>query len=218
MSDRRLGSLRLVCVTPGDRAAPATEQLVRQVLEGGVTAVLLREPQLAARERAALYAACAAHCRRAGALALVSREPQLAVDCGADGVQLGHASPDVATARRLAPGLLVGRSAHWPLQPDDLVADYLLLSPFRPTPRSLPRPLLTPAQVQEVLGAVAPRPVVALGGLSAASVQALPEGLAGVAVLSALGAARDARTQAAELRSVVDAWLAFGAAVGGGAG
>jgi thiamine-phosphate pyrophosphorylase len=210
MTDGRLGALRLVFVTPGRGAPHEIAGLVREVLDGGVTAVLLREPQLSGRERASLANEVVSACRSEGALALVSRDLELAEACGADGVHLGYGGPSPGEARRALPGRLVGRSAHWPLVADDLEADYLTLSPFRPTPRSHPRPLLTSEQLQHVLRLPGLGPVVALGGLGVQHVSDLPPGLAGVAVVRALADAPDPRTAAALLRSAIDTWLDFG--------
>ena len=210
MADGLAARLRLVLVTPGDAPPSDTAALVGAALEGGVTAVLLRERQLPDAERRALYAELVERCRAAGALSLVSREAELAAALGADGVHLGWGGPDVAAARAALPGGLVGRSAHWPLEEEDGRADYLTLSPFAATPRSRPRPLLTGEQVAAALAAAGERPVVALGGLDAARVPDLPDGLAGVAVVRALADAGDPRGAAAVLRSAVDAWLAFG--------
>jgi thiamine-phosphate pyrophosphorylase len=208
------GRLALVLVTPGDRAPGAVLDLARAALAGGATAVLLREPQLPPESRAALARALRAVTAGHGALLLVSREPALAHACGADGVHTGFGGPDVEALRREAPGLLVGRSCHWPVQPDDLVADYVLLSPFRPTSRSHPRPLLGDEAARAVLALPGLPPAVALGGLTAADVPALPAGLCGVAVVRALADATDPRRAAARLRAAVAARLGAGARFG----
>lgn len=202
--------LRLVLVTPGEGPAERTEETVRAALDGGVTTLWLREHQLADDARAALYERLVTLARDAEALAVVSRDVDLARRCGAHGVHLGHGSPDVRTARARWPEGLLSRSAHWPLTPDDGRADWVTLSPCAPTPASLPRPLLTRAQIEACVEALAPRPVVALGGLDARRVSELPAGPAGVAVKRALTDARDPRGSAAVLRSAVDSWLTFG--------
>ena len=196
--------LRLVLVTPGDRPPEATQSLVEQALAGGVTAVLLREPQLGRDERNFLAQELAAAAGDAGALLLLHNDVAAALECAADGVHLGWGGPAPAAARAAAPGLLVGRSAHWPLQAEDREADYLLLSPFRPTPKARPRPLLTGEQVGHVLGEHGLGPVVALGGLDATDVDSLPQGLAGVAVLRAIAEADDPAAAAAALRAAVE--------------
>jgi len=90
-----------------------------------------------------------------------------------------------------------------------------MLSPFRPTHRSLDRPLLTTEQVQSVVAHPGLGPVVALGGLTAADVSDLPDGLAGMAVIRSLSEARDPRGAAAVLRSQADARWSFGGSQGG---
>jgi thiamine-phosphate pyrophosphorylase len=204
------GRLRLLFVTPGDRRAQATAALVDAVLAGGATAILLREPQLPAPALAALARQVALSVAAHDALLLVSRDAALADACGATGVHTGFAGPTVGVLRAARPGRLVSRSAHWPLEPDDLLADVLLLSPFRPTLRSHPRPLLTHEQVRAVLATPGRPPVVALGGLRAQDVAGLPAGLAGVALIRALADAPDPWAAARELRAAVDARCAGG--------
>jgi thiamine-phosphate pyrophosphorylase len=195
--------LRLMLVTPGDRAPAATAALVADALAGGATAVLLREPQLGAPERAVLARDVSELAAARGALLLVSRDARLARACGAGGVHTGWGGPSVAELRAAAPGLLVSRSAHWPLARQDLQADLLLLSPFRPAPRSHPRPLLTAEQARTVLSTPGLPPTLALGGLRAQDVPALPAGLCGVAVIRALAEAADPRAAAASLAAAV---------------
>jgi thiamine-phosphate pyrophosphorylase len=196
---------RLVLVTPGDRAPATTARLVAAALDGGVTAVLLREPQLEAEDRAALARELCAACAEHGAQLLVSRDPALALVCGTGGVHAGWGGPTVAELRAAAPGLLVSRSAHWPLQPEDLLADLLLLSPFRPTTRSLPRSLLTDEQVRSVLATPGLPPTAALGGLGIEDIAMLPAGLSGVAVIRAIADAPDPRAAAVQLAAAVAA-------------
>ncbi len=210
MNDERLGALRLVFVTPGCLPVAETAARIEAVLEGGVTTVLLREPQLedAERRRFAKHAVNA--CHAAGALCLVSRDLELAGECDADGVHLGWGGPSVEQARSQLAGRLVGRSAHWPLVDEDLLADYVTLSPFHSTPRSHPRTLLSVEQVAAAVDRLAPRPVLALGGMTAARIPDLPAGIRGVAVIRALSEAPDPRASAAVLRSLMDAQLDFG--------
>ncbi|HEX5009029.1 MAG TPA: thiamine phosphate synthase [Planctomycetota bacterium] len=206
--------LALVLVTPGDRAPAATLALAREALAGGVTALLLREPQLERAARDGLARDLRAATREHASLLLVSRDALLASACAADGVHAGWGSPDVAALRAALPGRIVGRSCHWPLEPDDLRADWVLLSPFAPTTRSHPRPLLGAEQARAVLARPGLPPAVALGGLRAQDVPALPEGLVGVAVVRAIADAADPRAAAHTLRAAVDARLAGGTRFG----
>jgi len=205
--DATSGGLRLVLVTPGDREPRRTLRLIDSALAGGVTAVLLRESQLDPTPRAELAMQVREATRKHGALLLMHRDVGIANDCGADAVHTGHGGQPVEAIRSDAPGLLVGRSCHWPVTAEDRRADYVLLSPFRPTPKSHPRPLLASDQVRACLDDPQLGPTVALGGLTVDDVPSLPEGLAGVAVLRAISEADDPREAAAELRAALDARL-----------
>jgi thiamine-phosphate pyrophosphorylase len=201
-------ALRLVLITPGDRAPEATRALVEAALAGGVTCVLLREPQLTRDARACLAQGLTEAAHEAGAALVIHGDPGLAVECGADGVHTGHGGPDVGALRTRAPRRWAGRSAHWPIGAEDRAADYVLLSPFRPTHRSHPRPLLTEQQVRAVLADPGVPPVVALGGLTADTLPELPPGLAGVAVMRAITESAD---PCAAAQSLVEA---LGASMG----
>lgn len=198
------GGLALVLVTPGDREPRQTLRLIREALRGGVTAVLLREPQLDARARAALARDVREATRKSGAWLLMHREIDLALAIEADAVHTGHGGPSVEQIRSDAPGLLAGRSCHWPVTDADRRADYVLLSPFRPTLKSHSRPLLERDQVQACLNDPGIPPIVALGGLTAAALPDLPMGLAGVAVVRALADAPDVCQAAAALIAARD--------------
>lgn len=193
------GALRLVSITPGDRTPAETLALTEASLGGGACAVLLRERALEPTALLSLAHDLSALCRLAGALLLVSNDVELALACAASGVHLGHGGPAVDVVRRTAPGLLVGRSAHWPPGPEDRAADYVTLSPVASTPHSWPRPLLSAEQLCCAVADPALGPVLALGGLDVESIGALPANVAGVAVLRALSQAVDPRVAAARL-------------------
>lgn len=191
-------------VSPGDRSPADTLKLIEAALAGGVTAILLREPRLAAPERAELARRVVAACAATQALCVLSRDAGSAASSGAHGVHCGGGGPDLGATRAAAPGLLVSRSGHWPLEPDAPAADWITLSPFRPTPQSLPRALLDASQVAAVLARMGKRPVVALGGLDLGAVAKLPRALAGLAVRRAITHAADPRAAAAALSAAVD--------------
>lgn len=189
----------MVSITPGDRSPAKTLALADAGLAGGVTAILLRERACSSSELSALACDMAALCQAAGALLLISNDVALAHHCGAQGVHLGHGGPSVSWVRREAPQLIVGRSAHWPLGDEDRAADFVTLSPVASTPRSLPRPLLSTAQLSAAVADPDLGPIVALGGLDLQTIGDLQEGLAGVAVIRALADAGDPREAAGQL-------------------
>lgn len=200
--------LRLVVVTPSWGEPGWTCERVAAALRGGATAVLVREPSRAPEVRASMARAVAELCREAGALCLVSREVELALGVGADGVHLGHGGPTVAQARAASGTLVVGRSCHWPVGAEDAAADYVTLSPFGWVPKPHPRPPLSPEQAASIVGSASLGPVVALGGLTPAEVGRLPEGVAGVAAIRSLFEADDVERAARELRRAIDVKVA----------
>lgn len=117
----------------------------------------------------------------------------VALATGADGVQLGAGSLDVATARRLGPSWLVGRSVHALADARAARAagaDYLLAGPVF---RTATHPGATPLGLGG-LGAIvaAGLPVIAIGGVTLERIPALrAAGAWGAAAIRALWDASD---------------------------
>lgn len=121
---------------------------------------------------------------------LVTADAALCVDHRCAGVHLRSDDPPARLLREHLPShALLGRSVHHGhpilagnLSDDDRALDFVLVSPVHP-PRSKPddtRPLLPTAGF-----AIVPRPVVALGGVTAATApDLLRDGAAGVAALT----------------------------------
>lgn len=187
----RPGSLARLCVT--DRRLCPDIGLVaaclRAVVRHGATAILLRELDLpraeAVRTVEALRAALPA-----GILVLVARDPVLAAEAGADGVQLGFDSPSVAFARdRLGSAAVIGRSVHAPQEAEAAAlagVDYVVFGPVRDTPSK--QGLLLPRGFDGLSEAVrrSTVPVVAIGGLTAEDESAVrAEGAVGFAAIRA---------------------------------
>lgn len=188
----------------GDLAAA-----VVRALAGGVTAVMLREKDLATGDLLGIGAPVAAACRAAGALFIVNHELGAASPLGADGVHLGFRSASVAEARAMmGEDVLIGRSTHDPDEIDRAVlegADYVTFGPVHETQKREFR--LEPrgaAALGEAVVRAGPVPVIALGGITAASAAGLRRtGAAGVACIREILASDDERAAA---RAVVVAW------------
>lgn len=192
----------------GDRGVVET---VRQAVDAGVTTVQLRDKDATDAEILACLRELAPV--TAGRAVLVvddrldavvaARRERLAVD----GVHLGQSDTSVAVARAaLGPDAVVGLTADRPEHLEALAklpagtVDYLGVGAIHPT--------ATKADAPEALGvagfadfvAAAPLPCVAIGGVKIADVAPLrAAGACGVAVVSAICAADDARAAAAEL-------------------
>lgn len=117
----------------------------------------------------------------------------VAVAVGADGVQLGAGSLDVAEARRVGPSWLVGRSVHAVADAHAARAagaDYLLAGPVF---RTATHPGATPLGL-DGLGAIIAvgLPVIAIGGVTIEGIPALcAAGAWGAAAIRALWDAHD---------------------------
>ena len=95
----------------------AAAHVVPPALEGGVDVVQLRDKHAPDGEIVAAGRHLAALCRARGALFVVNDRPDLALECGADGVHVGQDDAAVEAVRALAGDeLLVGVSTHTPEQ------------------------------------------------------------------------------------------------------
>jgi thiamine-phosphate pyrophosphorylase len=165
-------------------------------LAGGATVLQLRLKRLGDGEALALAREALAHTRAAGALLFVNDRFDLALLAGADGVHLGQ--DDLAPERIPADArarLLVGLSTHTLEQVRESrtrPVDYVAFGPVFGTrskesefsPRGL-------ALLREAV-ALAGRPLVAIGGITAENAAQVREaGAVAVAVISAIADASD---------------------------
>jgi len=171
----------------------------RAACEGGASVVQLRAKHATDRQALAWARAIGALVRQAGALFFVNDRFDLALLAGADGVHLGQ--EDLPPARLPAEArarLLVGRSTHTLAQAEGAAAeaaDYVAFGPlFGTVSKRTPWAAVGLEALAQVVRRVAPRPVVAIGGIDAAGAAAAREaGAAGVAVIGAVAGAPDAR-------------------------
>jgi thiamine-phosphate diphosphorylase len=131
----------------------------------------------------------------------------VALACGASGVQLGAASLDPKDARRLDACWWIGRSVHTfgeAAAAQAAGADYLLVGPVFPTATHPARDPLEPAELSAIVALGLP--VIAVGGVTpgrAASLKAA--GVHGVAAIRALWDRVDGPDAARRLRQELDA-------------
>ncbi len=209
--ERARAGARLLLITDRGVPAAALADAVSRALDGGVSAVMLREHDLGREALLELGRPLARACRERGALFLVNHAVDAVAALDADGVHLGFRSPDVAQARAIVgEGRLVGASTHDAAELARAVddgADYVTFSPIYDTPskRGLVAPRGTAALAQAV-SLAAPVPVVALGGIDVARVADVRRtGAAGIACIRAVLAAGDPREAATALRSAWEA-------------
>ena len=200
--------LRLYAVT--DRAWVGAQTLPQQVeaaLKGGATCVQLREKHLDDAAVRAEALEISALCKQYRVPFILNDNVALAAECGADGVHLGQEDMDPAQARRiLGPDAIIGVSAHSVAEAKAAVAagaDYLGCGAMFATTTKTDTTTLPKETLRAICEAV-PVPVVAIGGIHKENLLSLADcGEAGVALVSAIFAAKDIEAECRELRQLV---------------
>jgi len=196
----------LLAITPGkatcSRDVPELRRTIGRAFEGGLPAVLIREPGLSDGDLFELARETVLLARRFESIWVgVHDSVHVALASGANGVHLGFRSLPLEAARPLVEGrCALGFSAHdhderalWEL------ADYLTFGPVRETPSKVG--LVEPTGFERLAAAVreSPAPVLALGGMRPEDVApARHAGAVGVAVLSRVLGAGHPEARAAE--------------------
>lgn len=162
--------------------------LAQAVLAGGCAALQLRAKRGTDSEHEALARALLAACRDAGVPFVVNDRVALAARVGADGLHLGQDDCTLAMARQRFDGH-IGLSTHSAEQAADAFArgaDLIGFGPvFATATKDNPDPVVGTEALAQVC-ASAPRPVVAIGGITEAR---LPEVVAaGAPCAAAIGA------------------------------
>jgi thiamine-phosphate pyrophosphorylase len=177
-------------------------EVVEQAIDGGVNIVQLREKDMPANELLVLARQLRGICSHR-ALFLINDRLDIALLCGADGVQLSSTGLPVAAVRQLAPSsMLVGRSVHAvneARQAETDGADLVIAGTIFRTPS---HPDATPAGTELLRNMVSRLaiPVVAIGGINAeTAADCWSVGVSGIAVVSAIQGADDPRAAAASL-------------------
>jgi len=206
---RSLPDLRLMLVTdPGMTAGRRLVETVRAALEGGVTAVQLRDKTMPDEAMIALGQELVAALAPHGVPLVVNDRVAVAAAIGAH-LHVGQDDGDPAAARAaIGPDAILGLSvtrAGEIATVDPAIVDYVGLGPVFATGT---KPDAAPPLGLDGFAAIAgvlPVPSVAIGGIDAANAAAvMAAGAAGIAVVSAICAADDPRAAAAALRKAVE--------------
>ena len=185
----------------------AAAHVVEPAIEGGVDVVQLRDKEAPDGAVVAAGRELGALCRSHGVLLLVNDRPELALECGADGVHVGQDDTRVETVRELAGDrLLVGVSTHSPEQvaaADASDADYFAVGPVHETPTKPGRPAVGLGLVRHA-ARHATKPWFAIGGIDRGNASSVVEaGARRLAVVRAIRDAPDPRAAAADLRAAL---------------
>ncbi len=211
LKERRLARLRgLYAIVDGSAARPPLE-LVEAFLRGGAGAVQLRLKSLSARELLEVAREAVSLCRQRDALLLVDDRPDVARAAGADGVHLGQDDLPAGVAREVVgEDALIGVSTHSDAEIDASLAagaDYLGFGPVFETRSKGGAPLPPPhgpAGLQRAARRAAAVPVVAIGGITAATAAAVAR--TGAACVAAIGELCHARDPEAAARALAEAF------------
>lgn len=177
-------------------------------IAGGVDVVQLRDKHLDARpllERARLAVSV---CGDLGVPFILNDRPDLALECGADGVHVGQDDGPPSLARRiLGPDAIVGLSTHAPAELDAAASapvDYVSTGPVEATPTKPGRPGTGLGYLRNAATA-ATVPWFVTGGVTPETIPAMAEaGARRFVVVRWLTESADPRSAARALREVVD--------------
>ena len=184
---------------------------VEKALQGGATFIQLREKNLDQdhfmEEALELKKLCAAY----HVPFVINDNVEIAAKMDADGVHVGQSDMEAGDVRaKLGPDKIIGVSAHSveeALLAEKHGADYLGVGAMFPTGSKADVQELPYETLKDICAAVS-IPVVAIGGISQENVAQLAgSGICGVAVISAIYAAKNIKSAAEELKAAAEAML-----------
>ena len=202
-------ALKLYAVTDNAWLGERTlAECVEAALAGGVTFVQLRDKQATGEALQAEAEELLALCRAAGVPFVVNDDVECALAVGADGVHVGQDDMACERARALlGPDAIVGVSTQTVEQAEAAGADYLGVGGVTGTATKPEAGVLAPEEFRAIAAAV-DIPVVAIGGVNAATMPRLSElNVDGAAVVSAIFAADDIEAATRELSRIIDETL-----------
>ena len=187
------------------------ESQVEKALKGGATFVQLREKELDEAEFLEEAKKLKMLCRKYQVPFVINDNVEIALAVDADGVHVGQDDMEALDVRaKLGPDKLIGVSAHTveeALLAEKQGADYLGVGAVFPTSSKSDVGEMSYETLKAICKAVS-IPVVAIGGISGENVGKLAgSGICGVAVISAIYAAKDVEAAAADLKATVEEML-----------
>jgi thiamine-phosphate pyrophosphorylase len=189
---------RLYLVTP---TRPDLASFLEASIRGGVDIVQIRERTVSDAELLAALEEARTVTRRLRVPLVVNDRADLALLCEADYVHVGQ--DDVPAERVRGLGLRVGQSTHGPAEIDRAQADYIGVGPVHATPTKEGRPAVG-LELVRYAAAHARQPWFAIGGIDETTIEGVVNaGATRVAVLRAIGDAKDHEAAAAALRAAL---------------
>lgn len=201
-------SMLLYAVT--DRMWVGEQTLYEQVesaLKGGATCIQLREKELDDPVFLDEAAEMRKLCKKYEVPLIINDNPDVAVKSGADGVHVGQSDMKAEEIRKI-PGhenLILGvsvRTVEQAAEAEKSGADYLGVGAVFPTSTKLDADSVTYETLKRICEAVS-IPVVAIGGINRNNILRLSKsGVDGVALVSAIFAAKDIEAECRELKKL----------------
>lgn len=194
-----------------DRAWTGKQTLMEQVedaIRGGVTCVQLREKELEDEAFLAEAIEMKEICSRYHVPFIINDDVEVAIKCGADGIHVGQKDMEAGNVRALVgKNMMIGvsvQTVEQALAAQNAGADYLGVGAVFTTTTKLDANAVSHKTLKEICETVS-IPVVAIGGINKSNILKLSgTGVDGVALVSAIFAAEDIKSECVLLRSLSD--------------
>ncbi|MCX7984156.1 MAG: thiamine phosphate synthase [Bacteroidetes bacterium] len=185
------------------------ERLVELAIEGGVTAIQVREKDASTREFIDIARRVKTVLTGTNVPLIINDRVDVALAVDADGVHIGQSDMPYHDVRKiLGPTKIIGLSVETPEQAQEaetLDVDYLGVSPIFPTPTKTDVQTSWGLEGLQRLRTSSRHLLIAIGGINASNAAAvLKAGADGIAVVSAICSNSDPRHAAHELRKIID--------------
>ena len=202
----RLDKKHILLYAVTDRAWVGTKSLYEQVkeaLENGVTCVQLREKELDESDFLKEAKQISTLCKEYKVPFIVNDNVNIAIACKADGIHIGQEDMELTNVRKLVgEDMIIGVSAHTveeAIKAQEGGADYIGIGAVFATSTKTDVDVLSFETLRSICEAV-DIPTVAIGGIKKDNICKLKgSGIDGVAVVSAIFAAKDIATATKEL-------------------
>ncbi len=193
-----------------DRMWTGKQSLYEQVedaLRGGVTCVQLREKELKDEEFLKEAIEIRALCKKYNVPFFINDNVEIAVKCKADGIHIGQDDMPIKSVRSIVgDNMMIGVSVHTVKEALEAVkngADCLGVGAMFSTSTKLDAEVVEPQMLYDICHSVNV-PVVAIGGLNKENIFKLSgSGVDGVALVSAIFAAKDIESECEELLRIL---------------
>jgi thiamine-phosphate pyrophosphorylase len=205
VADRLAGRRLYLCTA--DR--PDLAEFLGACIDGGVDVVQLRDKEMDARPLLRRARLARDVCAAKGVPFVLNDRPDLALECGADGVHVGQDDAPPALARRLlGDDAIIGLSTHAPAEwaeAEGQPVDYLSAGPVNATPTKPGRPGTGLSYLEHVAGTERAIPWFVTGGATPDTIPDMAAvGARRFVVVRYLTESTDPEAAARRLRDTID--------------